>query len=520
MRRPLAAAIAVNAAWAIAFASPTPSAGQATFDIDSMLQRCQALTGEVIGGARVESASYVATGDKLPLLNIPAKAGFCKVRAIASGAPGSRIAIEIWLPQEWNGKMLGLGGSGFSGGLVTAALTFPKPVGQGYATLATDAGHQVTEPPDWALGQLERVVDFGSRANHLGARFGKAAIVRYYSVPPRRRYFQGCSNGGRDALMLAERHPRDYNGIIAGAPASNFVSLMTNFANYRSLLEKLPADSLTPKLGMLHQAALMACDANDGVRDGIIADPRTCSFNPESLACLPGQDAKTCLTSGEVSVVRTLYEGSRTRSGQLVHPGLAVGSEYLWSEWWTKPKSTGGSFAPYFFGYFVYNNPNWSMSSFNLDKDWGAAMRKLSPILDATKADLRPFVRAGGKLIMYQGWDDQAVSAYGTISYYESAKERLGRLSGDARLYMVPGMGHCFDGKGFTSAEFVAALDSWIETGNAPDQIVAERPSNPLFALAGLPSRPLMTRPLCNWPKSARYDGIGPIDQAGSYSCR
>lgn len=456
----------------------------------------------------------------MPPLGIPARNSLCQVRATISAAPTSKIQVEIWLPGRWNSKMLGLGGSGLSGGLALAPLSFLKPVGDGYVMMATDAGHDNDEQALWALKQPERIADYGYRATQLGTKIAKALIVRYYNAPAKRAYFQGCSNGGRDALMLAQRSPDAYDGIIAGAPANNFVSLITNFSNYRSLIEKLPPDSLTPKIAALHDAALKKCDALDGLKDGIVSNPGTCRFDPAVLSCKAGQDSKSCLNPAEVKTIRTLYQGSRTRDGRLVHAGLPVGSEYLWKEWWTTPKSTGGAFAPGFFGNFVYDNPNWTMASFDLDKDWAAALQKLSSTLDATDTDLRPFARAGGKLLMYQGWDDQAVSPYNTIDYFKASQKKLGKLSGSAQLFMVPGMGHCFDGKGLTNADFVGELDRWVESGKAPEKFNAEKPVNPFVSLAGVQAPPLMTRPLCAFPKKARYLGKGSPNEASSFACR
>lgn len=481
--------------------------------------RCAALIGSKVGGATIDSATYVTDGTKLPPLGLPVRGAMCRVRASISPVATSLIKIEIWLPTAWNNKMLGLGGAGTSGGMSGAAVAFLKPAGQGYVTIATDAGHDNTDLPTWALDR-ERIVDYGYRANHLGAQVAKALIARYYGASARRAYFQGCSNGGRDALMLAQRFPKDYDGIIAGAAGNNFVSLQSGFAAYRAALEKLPPDSLTPKLPLLHNAVLQHCDAADGVKDGIVGNANACRFDPAELSCKPGQDAKSCLIPAEVSTVRLMYQGARTSSGQLVHPGLPRGSEYLWDKWWTQPNSAGRDFAPKIFGYFVYDNPNWTMASFNLDKDWPAAMRGLSGILDATDPDLRPFVRGGGKLMMYHGSDDQAVSPQNSINYFTAARRKLGPQADSARLFMMPGMGHCFDGKGFTNADFVDAMDRWVDAGQAPEHLVAERPANLLFALAGIPAKPLKTRPVCAWPKTAHYLGKGSQDEASSFVCR
>ena len=354
----------------------------------------------------------------------------------------------------------------------------------------------------------------------LGTEISKALIISYYGEPARRAYFQGCSNGGRDALMLAQRLPDAYDGIIAGAPANNFVSLMTAFADYRSQIEKLPPDSLSPKVMMLHRAVLEACDAADGLKDGIVSDPRACKFDPFELICNQGQDINACLSREEADVVQALYEGSRTGDGEVLHPGLPPGSEYLWKEWWTRPVSTGGASAPDFFGYFVYDDPDWTMDSFHIDQDFAAATKKLGSILDATDTDLTAFARSGGKLLIYHGWDDQAVLPSSTIGYFEDVHRNLGPLSESVQLFMVPGMGHCFDGKGLTTADFVGELDRWVDSGAAPDQIIAEKPVNFLLSVAGLSGPPLMTRPVCAWPQAAHYKGEGSGNDAGDFICK
>ncbi|GGL36256.1 tannase/feruloyl esterase family alpha/beta hydrolase [Caulobacter rhizosphaerae] len=500
--------------------APSPSAGPVRVAAADDAERCAALVETEVAGARITSAKFVAQDTKMAPVGLPARDAFCQVRATISPAPTSKISVEIWLPGRWNHKMLGLGGSGFSGGLVTAPLTFPKPAGDGYVVMATDSGHDNDDQALWALNQPERIVDYGYRANQLGTQIAKALIVRYYSEPAKRSYFQGCSNGGRDALMLAQRSPDAYDGIIAGAPANSIVSLLTGFANYRALIEKLPPDSLTPKMTALHEAVLVQCDASDGLKDGLVSDPLSCRFDPAVIACKPGEDAKSCLNPAEVATVQQLYKGSRTRDGRQVSPGISAGSEYLWNEWWTKSNSTGGQSAPGFFGSFVYGNPKWTMASFQLDKDWAAAMHKLSHVLDATDTNLRPFARSGGKLLMYQGWDDQAVPPSGTIGYFDKARKQLGGQADSAQLFMAPGMGHCFDGKGLTTADFVGELDRWVESGKAPDQIKAEKPVNFLLSLAGVPAPPLMTRPLCAYPKVAHYEGKGSPNEASSFVCR
>lgn len=497
-------------------ANPVADASAAAGDTAAS---CAALTGTRVNGATITSAKYVAAGSELPPFKIPARSGICQVRASISPTPTSKIQMEIWLPARWNDKMLGLGGSGTSGGMVMAPLIFPKPVNDGYVTIATDAGHDNTDQPDWAFKQPERIVDYGHRANHLGAGVTKALITQFYGKPARRAYFQGCSNGGRDALMLAQRYPDDYDGIIAGAAANRFVSLMSRFGVFRQAMETLPPDSLTSKMPMLHDAALKACDARDGTKDGFVENPRACGFDPAVLACKPGQDSKSCLAPGEVTVLQTLYRDVRTRSGQFVDYGLPAGSEYLWNEWWTKTNSTGGDFPPKMFGYFVHDNKSWTMAQFNLDRDWPAAMRKLAGALEATDTDLRPFASRGGKLMMYHGWDDQAVAPENSIDYFTAARKKLGSRADAAQLFMVPGMGHCFDGNGFSTADFVGAMDRWVETGQAPQRIIGEKPVNPMVALAGIPAKPLKTRPLCPWPKVARHDGKGSMDDESSFSC-
>lgn len=509
--------LVIGASAVLSWPSATPALAAVGADES---ERCTALVGSELGGGRIDAAKYVAPGTKLAPLNLTTNASICQVRASISAALTSKVEVEIWLPARWNHKLLGFGGGGFNGGLASAVVTFPVPVNQGYVAIATDSGHDVTDTPTWALGKPERIADYGYRANHLGAGIAKALAARYYGAPVKRAYFHGCSNGGRDALMLAQRFPKDYDGIIAGAPANSFVSLMTDFGHYRELMMKLPPNSLSAKMKLLHEAVVNKCDALDGAKDGLINNPQACRFDPGVLMCKSGQDANSCLAPAELEAVRAIYQGTRTRNGRIVQPGLAPGSEYQWPTWVTDAKAQGAAFVPGFFGYFVYGDPNWSMASFNVDRDLAVGKKNVGGMIDATNSDLRPFIKRGGKLLMYHGWDDAAISPENSIAYYSAVKRTLGADARQTRLFMMPGVAHCFDGAGPSSADFLGEIDRWVEGGAAPERIIAAKPENILLALAGAPTKTLMSRPLCAWPKVARYSGKGDVNQAANFECR
>ncbi|MEH0194209.1 tannase/feruloyl esterase family alpha/beta hydrolase [Caulobacter sp. CCNWLY153] len=496
-------------------------------------ERCAALKGRTLGGAVVESGERVAKGDtllKTPFGEAKARADYCKIKAKTSSGPGSTIKLEVYLPNDWNGKLWGVGGGGLSGGLATAGLTLGSALEQGYAGVATDAGHDDAPDAAWAINAPIRIRDFGFNANHLGVQAAKAAIETYYGQPAKKAYFHGCSNGGRDALMLAQRFPQDYDGIVVGAPAANYTGVMASFARNQNLFTSTPgAQSLLAKLPLLHDAVMQRCDKLDGVADGVLEDPSACKFDPAQLQCKPGQDPGKCLTAPEVGFARAVYQGTRGRDGKLIYPGLPVSSEYNassvgplgWGPWFMSPPYTGSNLAKEFYRGLVKQDVKWELASFNLDRDNAEAKAKVGADLDALDPDLRPFLKRGGKLLIYHGWEDAAIPAQATLDYYAAMRKRTGRAADDnVRLFMAPGMNHCGQGPGPNTLDQIGDIDRWISSGKAPQQIIAVKPSNGLAAFFGAKVQVARSRPLCAYPMVSTYKGSGSTDEAANFSCK
>ena len=496
-------------------ASPTPASAES----QAAPARCSGLLGKQIAGAIVDKADFITAGSGLPPMNIKSPADFCLVDAKISPVAGSEIKIQIWLPAKWNGKFVGAGGGGFEGGYGAAFVGLRRPLAKGYAGVVTNAGHDPAPEPKWALGNPQKIVDYGYRANHLGAVVGKAAVREYYGAPAKRAYFQGCSNGGRDALMLAQRYPDDYDAIAVGAPANDFTGLMAAFVQTEQWVRQPGIDLSAAKLKRVNQAAIKLCDSNDGLSDGLIDRPQSCRFDPAVLQCKLGEK-ENCLTSSEVGVVKAIYRGHSTSTGGEVMPGLPVGSEYEWANWLTGPKAAGAGLGLPFFGYMVHQDAGWTMAKFDFGRDYAAAQKQLSPIIDAKNPDLRPFLRKGGRLLMYHGWDDAAIPAGNTLRYYAAMKQATGRLAADrTRLFMLPGVAHCAGGNGPDILDYFGELDRWTESGIAPEQVVATKYDSLISLISGAPVKVLRTRPICAWPKSARYKGVGSPDEAANFVC-
>lgn len=488
---------------------------------------CEDLVGKKVGGGVVTSAERLAAGAKLSLTGpwaaapiAPLPAAICRVKAQISPVAGSLINVEVWLPETWNGKFVGLGGGGYSGGLDTAAIMFPPLTTQGYATAATDVGHPSSEDAKWSNGQPQKLVDWAHRGNHVTAVFAKALIASHYAKEAQRSYFHGCSNGGRDALMEARRYPQDYDGIVAGAPAAPWTRAMTGFAWNMRALDGPPKVTLTPaKLKLVTKTVMARCDALDGVKDGLLEDPRACRFDPAELECKAGQSAE-CLSGDEVKALRAIYQGPRTRDGKQISAGFAPGGEASeWPAWITNEKANQRNFATETFRWFVHRNEAWTLDRFDLDRDFALGLKRMGPVIDSDNRDLRPFLKQGGKLILYHGWNDAALPPENSIAYYAEMTKLAGPMGDQARLFMAPGMGHCFGGEGPNRFDMVSELDRWFESGAAPERVIAAKPDNMFAALAGWPTETLQSRPLCAWPKRARWNGTGSTDDAANFSC-
>ncbi|GFE82411.1 putative esterase [Steroidobacter agaridevorans] len=497
-------------------------------------EQCAALAGTRIGSATIEATEWVERGSSLlslkhrilfslalkrVSLGMDAPVDFCHVTAKLRPVPGSEITAGVWLPKPWNGKLLGIGGGGFSGGLTVGSLLLKDPLAQGFAGVATDAGHEDTASAKFAYDSAEKFKDYGYRANHVGAEFAKALIASYYSSPVKRSYFHGCSNGGRDALMLALRFPEDYDGIISGAPAAAFTEIMTSFIWNREAVAAAP--KLKDKLQLVQDAVMAKCDALDGVKDQVLENPLQCSFDPVELQCKDG-DGPNCLNAAEVGTLRKIYGGPRLSDGTQIFPGQPVGGEALpknWEDWIIDDKP--GQMGPEAYRWMVYRNPEWDSKSFDLSRDHRLAMQRMAPIVNSNDPDLSAFMKRGGKLMLYHGWNDAAIPAGATLDYHTALRKTLGPVADQqVRLFMVPGMMHCGGGSGATYFEKLEAMERWMESGTAPERIIATEYDPPASLIVLPDSKKVRTRPLCAWPKTAHYSGKGSSDDAANFSCQ
>jgi len=491
-----------------------------------------ALPQTVISTAEEEAAGRFTPPGMKAAPNLPA---FCRVAGEIHPSADSRIQFEVWLPEsEWNGKFQGVGNGGYAG-----SISYPQmaaAVTHHYATASTDTGHaDQGADAQWALGHPEKIIDFGYRAIHETAVRARAIVTAYYGSGPRRSYFSACSNGGRQALMEAQRFPEDYDGIVAGAPANYWTHLLTKATfDTWELLGKPGSYIPATKLRLIENAALEACDALDGVKDGVIEDPTRCHFDPARLEC-KGPESDTCLGSAQVAALRKLYEGPHGENGKRVFPGYSPGGEAEPGGWavWVTGAAPGTSlafaFGTQFFKNMVYSDPQWDYHAFDLDRDMRAADERMSGILNAASPDLSKFAARGAKLILYHGWSDAAIPALSTIDYYQSvlAKAGVSQARSFVRLFMAPGMQHCAGGRGpddfgeYRMAEgkpeknIEDALERWVEQGVAPERIVATKHENQMD-----PASPVVrTRPLCAYPKVAQYKGSGSTDDATNFVC-
>ncbi len=486
----------------------------------------QATTVEA-GALKLEEGPADPIFKKLP--------AFCRVVAVSRPSADSNIRIEVWLPPKgWNGKFIGQGNGGFAGSIGYHGLALA--VRSGFASGGTDTGHTGNgTDASWALGHPEKVADFGNRAVHLMTELSKTVVGAFYASAAQHNYFTSCSDGGREALMEAERFPEDYDGILAGAPAYNWTSLLSRAADMNRMLLARPENYLpASKVPAIFKAVLAAC--GKGEPGPFLADPRACHFPPDTLLC-KGAETDGCLTQAQADTVKALYAGSSLRDGRLVYPGLMPGGELGdngWPGWITGQKPDSSAAAAFSEGYFrdmVYSNADWDAKSFDLERDLKAAEEKTGAALDAANPDLKAFKARGGKLILYHGWNDAAISPLATIDYVTNVEQAVGQAetASFVRLFLVPGMQHCGGGPG--PADFgqfgptfkpgmddaahniTTALEQWVEKGTAPEQVIGRG----IYEAAG--RKISFSEPICAYPKAARYKGSGDLKDAASYAC-
>ena len=476
-----------------------------------------------------QPGSFTSPYGGRPLSDLPA---FCRVAGEIKPSADSDIRFEVWLPaSDWNQKFQGVGNGGYAGTISYSGLA--DAVRGRYASASTDTGHQETRGnhAEWALKHPEKITDFGYRGIHETALAAKAIITAFYGGAPRHSYFSSCSNGGRQALMEAQRFPEDYDGIIAGAPANYWTHLLSSAVSGTKATLAESASYIPPaKLPAIEAAALAQCDAKDGVKDGVIENPMACRFDTAVLKC-QGAESDTCLTVAQLTALNAVYAGLRDSSGRQLMPGLSPGGEAEsggWASWITgkaREQSEMYSYGTQFFQNMVYNDTAWDFRKFDPDRDVKAADESQARNLNSTDPDLSAFQKRGGKLILYHGWADAAIPAVNAINYYQSVQKKMGANQAESfvRLYMVPGMEHCGGGAGPNSFgqagvakadpqhDIDAALEAWVEKGAAPDAIIAAKSDG-----KGGTAR---TRPLCTYPKTARYKGTGSTDEAANFTC-
>jgi feruloyl esterase len=496
-------------------------------------KNCESLAQLVLPNTKVTAAQPITTGEFTPpgrTTSIKELPAFCRVQATLAPSADSDISIEVWLPLNgWNGKYRGQGNGGFAGAISFDGLA--AAIKLGYASAGTDTGHKGNDAA-WALGHPEKVIDFGWRGIHEMTLQAKAIIQEFYGESLKRSYFSSCSDGGREALMEAQRFPTDYDGIIAGAPANYWTRLLTSGMVMQAIT--LNGDGYIPpnKLPAITAAVMTACDSKDGVTDGLLNDPRQCQFDPPVLIC-KGADANSCLTESQARALKNIYAGLRDAGGNLYFPGFTVGSEESgWNSWITgaTPRlSAGFFFGSQFFTNMVYEKADWDYKTFNFAEASKLAENKTAAALNSIDPNLAAFKRRGGKLIIYHGWNDPAIPALNTINYFESVMTRMGSDTNSfLRLFMVPGMSHCGGGPGpnvfgQTGASMAddpehnvyRALEQWVEKGIAPDRLTATKYKDDRNPAQGVK----MTRPLCAYPKVAKYKGSGDQNDAANFVC-
>jgi len=481
---------------------------------------CAALASLTIPNVVINAATAVPAGAFSPPgstspITLPA---FCRVEATARPTSDSDIRFEVWIPpsEAWNGKFQGVGNGGYQGSISYAAMA--AALRRGYATAGTDTGH-TGDDVIFGQGHPEKVIDYGYRAVHVMTDTAKLVIRNATGRFAERSYFVGCSAGGHQALSEAQRYPDDYDGIVAGAPANNRIRQTFGFlASWLATHDAAGAPLLSPaKLSLLTRSATAACDAIDGLKDGLIDDPRRCTFDPASIACKADADDAACLTPPQVTAAQRMYEGTKSpRTGALIYTGWPRGSEAFgdspnqgWRQYILDPKEPSRAGV---FKYFLFHDPNWDYRTIDWDRDLAYAEQQI-PHIAAVDTNLAPFKKSGGKLLVYTGWADPVVPPQTAVAYYEGVAKAMGgpALTQDFfRMFMAPGMGHCAGGPGPNQFDAVGALEEWVEKGKAPTQLIATH------STAGKVDR---SRPLCVYPRVARYKGTGSIDEAANFTC-
>jgi feruloyl esterase len=485
------------------FASPSMTAGDVS---------CEDLTAVRAPDLRVVRATSIEPDPSWviphPRASDPAAeihTRFCRVEAVVE----DEIAFELWLPQrgEWNGRMLGTGNGGFAGFLRYDGLA--HGVRRGFATLSTDTGHRAEER-HWSIAHPRRLENYGHRGQHLSAVNSRILVDAYYGELPEYSYFMGCSGGGMQGMNEVQRYPADYDGVIAGAHGYSIAGISARWLESALIGRSWPGTALTQEdWGAIARAGVAQCDADDGVRDGMIGNPRSCGFR---IASTPG------LSPDKIATAERVLAPLLAEDRHILFEGFLPGAEFTVSE----PSGPGQ-----FFGEWLYRDPNWDFTKFVASRDVPLAENAV-PGSIFSNPDISAFARRGGKLISYHGWDDGIVPGEATISYYEGVRDYLGAEMTDSfyRLYMVPGVAHCLGGVGADTFgqsflrpspepatpenDVLLTMMRWVEDGIAPGQLKAVKVQDDAVAFS---------RPLCPYPLHPVYSGSGDPDEAENFKC-
>jgi feruloyl esterase len=443
---------------------------------------------------------------------------FCRV----IGKISSEIQFELFLPKKWNGRFLMSGNGGFGGSFQN----FLRPmVNNGFAVVSTDTGHRSENElvPDWAYNNMERQLNFGHLAVHRTTVVAKHLVTQFYCKPISFSYFVGCSRGGGQALMEAQRYPDDYDGIVAGAPAFSWPATAAKFvkecqANYIDAKEPTKPVITEDNLKLIQQIFNAQCDALDGIKDEIISDPRLCKIDWSKLPLCKGEVAgKDCFTKQQLLAFKAIYEPLVIDQAE-VYPGYPVGLEAEPGGWDTWIAGTNAYVKPslhHYFGtgvfkYFVFNDPSWDFKKYGFE-NFQKRVAYTSAFLDATDTNYTGFKKRKGKMILYHGWNDAALSAYSTIQYYERLLKEDRDAPNYIKFYLLPGVMHCDGGKGPSAVDWIKLMQDWVESNKVPDRVVASKIDQ---------GKPTVTRPLYPYPQAAQYDGKGDPNQETSFKLK
>jgi feruloyl esterase len=542
----LAAVLAAMTASAGARAIQTAGGGTASSDavqvsgasarIEDPAAACAALEHTSFADTHIASAAILPVGSTLKDPDgkpVTTSVAVCRVVATVSTRADEHVGIEVWLPADgWNGRLLGLGSGGFGGAILYSALA--PATARGFVAVNTDTGHQggaqgaIGQRLEWALNPTQ-LRDWGHTSVHLMTVAAKAITKRFYGHAASRAYYSGCSTGGAEAMEEVEYYPDDYDGVHAGSPGMGYSHLMESFLWSARLPAQQPEAKLTPDaLKVLSHAVLSSCEGEGAAKDGFLANPMACHFDPATVQCKAGDDPSTCLSEAQVHEAERLYSPVvDSRTGHELYPGFARGSE---NQWALIQGALVPNYAQPLVANVVFNDPNWDWTTFDFAADGDRLDAKLAPSSDAMQTDLSRFKAHGGKLIMTQGWADSFNAQTLPIEYFDDVAQKQGGVAATQRFFrlvMIPGMSHCGGGAGPTTIggntppvsltpdrDVVTALEAWVEHGHAPTTFIATKYVDDKPA-----SGVRFERPVCTYPTALEYDGHGDRDAASSYRC-